>query len=332
MSNDVLLSVDGVTKEFSVSTKGFFAKKETVSALDTVSFDIFKGETLGIVGESGCGKSTVARILMGIINPDRGTISFLDKELPQARSLRRVQMVFQDSFLSLNPRLSILESVAFGPIANSIPRQEALRSAMEILASVGLEPSQFADRYPHERSGGQRQRVNIARALALKPSLLILDEAVSALDKSIQAQVLNLLVDIRKAFAFTYFFISHDLNVVQYISDRVLVMYLGHVVEVAAAEDIYAAPKHPYTVALLGAAPSIDPRKRTLNATLVGDPPSPINPPSGCRFRTRCSFAENICAAHTPALVSAPREIKHSVACHMFVVDSGHSKAPGVRP
>ena len=286
MSNDVLLSVDGVTKEFSVSTKGFFAKKETVSALDNVSFDIFKGETLGIVGESGCGKSTVARILMGIINPDRGTISFLDKELPQARSLRRVQMVFQDSFLSLNPRLSILESVAFGPIANSLPRQEALRSAMEILASVGLEPSQFADRYPHELSGGQNQRVGIARAMILKPKLVICDEAVSALDVSIRAQIIDLLIALQKDMGLSMIFISHDLAVVREISHRVLVLYLGRVVEMADREQIYAHARHPYTQALLSAAPIPDPavertRKRV---KLHGEPPSPMDPRAALRF------------------------------------------------
>jgi peptide/nickel transport system ATP-binding protein len=319
----VLLSVQGVTKEFSVAKTSFFAKRETVSALEDVSFDISAGETLGVVGESGCGKSTLARALMGIIKPDKGEIKYTATAGVRAGSLQPAQMVFQDSFLSLNPRLSILETIAFGPMANGVSRKKAEKSSADILNAVGLDRTKFGARYPHELSGGQRQRVNIARALALRPQLVILDEAVSALDKSIQAQVLNLLVDIRKEFSFTYFFISHDLNVVRYISDRVLVMYLGHVVEIGSAEDIYTGPKHPYTVALLGAAPSVDPRKRTLTATLVGDPPSPINPPSGCRFRTRCSFAEDVCSTRVPRLSSE----HHSVACLMFVPGSGHSRA-----
>lgn len=327
---DVLLSVRGVTKEFPVARRSVFSKKETVSALENVSFDVIQGETLGVVGESGCGKSTLARMLVGIIEPDQGDVQFSANTLA-GESIQPAQMVFQDSFLSLNPRLSILESVAFGPIANRVPKNEASKEAAQILNAVGLDPVKYADRYPHELSGGQRQRANIARALALRPKLVILDEAVSALDKSIQAQVLNLLIDIKREFSFTYFFISHDLNVVKYISDRVLIMYLGHVVEVGSADDIYVSPKHPYTVALLGAAPSVDPRRRTLTATLLGEPPSSIAPPSGCRFRTRCSFAEAICAVRRPILGDTPLVGGHSVACHMFVADSGHSRAPRAR-
>jgi peptide/nickel transport system ATP-binding protein len=326
MDAPVLISVRGVTKHFALKRARIFGPREVVHALDDVSFDVMPGETLAIVGESGCGKSTIARTIMGITDPDAGTISEILYEPGESRTLRRVQMVFQDSYLSLNPRLPVIESVAFGPIANGVPKPEAHGIASQLLSAVQLDAERIAWRYPHQLSGGQRQRVNIARALALRPQLLILDEAVSALDKSIQAQVLNLLADLKEQYSFTYLFISHDLNVVRYISDRVLVMYLGHVVEIGTANDIYDTPRHPYTVALLGAAPSFDPRKRTHAATLQGDPPSPISPPSGCRFRTRCAFAENVCATARPRLerVSGPRE--QAVSCHMYIPGSGHSQ------
>ena len=197
----------------------------------------------------------------------------------------------------------------------------------DLLAKVGLDPANYADRYPHELSGGQRQRVNIARALALRPRLVILDEAVSALDKSVEAQVLNMLVDLKTELELTYLFISHDLNVVQYLSDRVLVMYLGKIVELGPVEAIYSDPQHPYTRALLSARPSMDPRRRTNEAPIQGDPPNPIDPPSGCRFRTRCPFAEDVCARVEPPLADTGRQ---EVACHMRVAGSGHSKAPAL--
>jgi peptide/nickel transport system ATP-binding protein len=237
---------------------------------------------------------------------------------------RQVQMVFQDSYASLNPRLTIAETLAFAPKAHGLPAAEARERVRDLLSKVGLDPNNYAERYPHELSGGQRQRVNIARALALRPRLVILDEAVSALDKSVEAQVLNMLVDLKNELGLTYVFISHDLNVVQYLSDRVLVMYLGKIVELGPVEAIYGDPQHPYTRALLSARPSMDPRKRTKEAPIQGDPPNPIDPPSGCRFRTRCPFAEDVCARVEPLLADTGRQ---EVACHMHVAGSGHSKA-----
>jgi len=305
-----------------------------VQAVDDVSFEVRRGETLGIVGESGCGKSTTARLILQLIRPDQGQIRFDGQDvgtrngLPLRELRRQAQMVFQDSYSSLNPRLPIEDTIAFGPVVHGTPRVEARRRVHDILARVGLDPGQFIRRYPHELSGGQRQRINIARALALEPKLLLLDEAVSALDKSVEAQVLNLLMDLKAELALTYVFISHDLNVVQYVSDRVLVMYLGKVVEVGQVDDIYTSPKHPYTRALLSAMPSMDPDNRTVEAPLFGDPPNPINPPPGCRFHTRCPFAEPVCMATEPALSGdAGDAASHRVACHMLVPGSGHGAA-----
>jgi peptide/nickel transport system ATP-binding protein len=308
----------------------------TVRAVDGVSFTVRKGETLGIVGESGCGKSTTARLLMRLIDPDAGSMVF-DGEAVGATGAgglglkdyrRQVQMVFQDSYASLNPRLPIEDSIAFAPRVHGVGAREARERAHELLAAVGLAPAQFARRYPHELSGGQRQRVNIARALALYPRLVILDEPVSALDKSVEAQVLNLLADLKERFGLTYVFISHDLNVVQYISDRVLVMYLGQVAEQGPVEAIYDRPAHPYTRALLASRPSMDPARRRTEPPLTGDPPNPVNPPSGCRFRTRCPFAEPICAERAPALADLGGG--HEAACHMALPGSGHSQAGGL--
>jgi peptide/nickel transport system ATP-binding protein len=259
-----------------------------VQAVDDVSFVVERGETLGIVGESGCGKSTTARLLMHLIKPDRGSIVFDGHTVGAAEGLslrqlhRQMQMVFQDSYASLNPRLPVAMSIAFGPFVHGLPKAEALARAAELLQAVGLEPALFANRYPHELSGGQRQRINVARALALEPRIVILDEAVSALDKSVEAQVLNLLVDLKARFDLTYVFISHDLNVVRYISDRVMVMYLGKIIEIGPVDRVYLDPRHPYTRALISAMPSMDPRRRTRQAPLSGDAPNPIRPPSGC--------------------------------------------------
>jgi peptide/nickel transport system ATP-binding protein len=244
------------------------------------------------------------------------------------RELRRgMQMVFQDSYASLNPRLTIEESIAFGPKVHGMADGTARALARELLGKVGLRPENFANRYPHEISGGQRQRVNIARALALSPRLVILDEAVSALDKSVEAQVLNLLADLKREFGLTYLFISHDLNVVRYISDRVLVMYLGEVVELGPVDKVWDAPAHPYTKALLAAMPSSDPDNRTETPPISGDPPNPIDPPPGCRFHTRCPFAEPLCANATPKL-SDVDTMGHQAACYMAIPGSGHSRAP----
>jgi peptide/nickel transport system ATP-binding protein len=325
-----LLSARGLIKHFTAKKGLFSGKRAVVRAVDSVDFDIAKGETLGVVGESGCGKSTVARLLMGIIRADMGEILF-DGEMVGSSALdlkafrRQVQMVFQDSYASLNPRLTAEQTIAFGPTVHGVGSRAAVSAAHDLLNRVGLEPSRFAARYPHELSGGQRQRINIARALALEPRLLILDEAVSALDKSIEAQVLNLLLDLKDEFSLTYMFISHDLNVVRLMSDRVMVMYLGKIAELGLSDAIFEQPRHPYTAALLASMPSLDPDRRTEEAPIFGDPPNPINPPPGCRFHTRCKFAERLCASTEPLPITAAEG--HRIACHMAIVGSGHPRA-----
>lgn len=322
-----LLNVKGLVKHFGQKA-GFLTKAgAVVRAVDGVGFEVAKGETLGIVGESGCGKSTVARLIMQIIKPDAGELLFDGEEVGSAAldltSFRKqVQMIFQDSYASLNPRLTTEDTVAFGPRVHGTSRKASIERAHDLLHRVGLEPSRFASRYPHEISGGQRQRVNIARGLALNPRLLILDEAVSALDKSVEAQVLNLLLDLKGEFGLTYIFISHDLNVVRFMSDRVMVMYLGKVAEVGPADDVFSAPGHPYTQALLASMPSMDPANRTKEAPITGDPPNPINPPPGCRFHTRCRFVADVCRHDEPALYAAGGS--HLAACHIANPESGH--------
>ncbi|MGF1651312.1 MAG: ABC transporter ATP-binding protein [Hyphomicrobiaceae bacterium] len=314
----------------------FGVQRRLVRAVDGVSFELKKGETLGVVGESGCGKSTTARLLVGLAELKAGAIVLDGERLGQSLSLselrRDVQMVFQDSFASLNPRLTIEDTIAFGPKVHGVSDAEARALARDLLERVGLAPDRFAGRYPHELSGGQRQRVNIARALAMRPRLVVLDEAVSALDKSVEAQVLNLLADLKTEFDLTYLFISHDLNVVRFISDRVMVMYLGEVVEIGPVESVYEQRAHPYTAALFAAMPSMDPEHRTEEAPLAGDPPNPIDPPSGCRFHTRCRFAERVCAQVKPALRALPVAGDHLAACHMLDAQSGHSASTGATP
>ena len=324
-----LLQVRGLSKQFPVRG-GLRTRAGVVRAVDNVSFTVNKREVLGVVGESGCGKSTMARLVIGLIAPDKGDIVFDGEAVGDVLSLRdlrrRVQMVFQDSYASLNPRLTIEDTISFGPRVHDLAPNQARARAHDLLRKVGLDPALFAARYPHELSGGQRQRINIARALALSPRLVLLDEAVSALDKSVEAQVLNLLLELKEDLGLTYMFISHDLNVVRFMSDRVMVMYLGEIVEEAAAEVLWADARHPYTRALLAAMPSLDPDRRTETAPVAGDPPNPIDPPAGCRFHTRCPFAEVVCSTTKPVLMPTGND-RHAAACHIGDPASGHSSA-----
>ncbi|CAN5658067.1 ATP-binding cassette domain-containing protein [soil metagenome] len=301
--------------------------RKQVHAVNDVSFDLRKGETLGVVGESGCGKSTLGRLLLQLIEPTSGEVIFdgdaVGHDIPVRELRQQVQMVFQDSFGSLNPRLSIVDSVAFGPIAQGKAKAEAHAIAHEALLSVDLDADTFGHRYPHELSGGQKQRANIARSLALRPRMLVLDESVSALDKTVAARVIRLLERLKRELSLTYMFISHDLDVVRHLSDRVMVMYLGRVVEIGTAEDIFERPKHPYTRGLLQARPTSDPRRRTMAAPIDGEPPDPVDPPPGCAFHPRCAHAEAVCKTAVPTLTDG----SHQVACTMHVAGSGHSQA-----
>jgi peptide/nickel transport system ATP-binding protein len=324
-----LLIVKGLKKHFPIGSV-LSGGRKFVRAVDGVDVSIQKNETLGIVGESGCGKSTVSRLIMALLQPTAGEIIF-DGDPVGHRGIslkeyrRQVQMVFQDSYSSLNPRLTIEESIAYGPAVHGLGQREASARARDLLDAVGLAPNQYARRFPHELSGGQRQRVNIARAIAVRPRLIILDEPVSALDKSVEAQVLNLLMDIKDQFGLTYLFISHDLNVVQHVADRVLVMYLGKVVELGPVDSIFSSPSHPYTQALLDSRPSMDPARRRTEPPLKGDPPNPVKPPSGCRFHTRCAIARDLCAVEPPRLYAVAQ--LHEAACHAVVPDSGFARS-----
>ena len=329
-----LLTVRGLVKHFPLKKDTFGRGGGVVHAVDGVDFEVLKGETLGVVGESGCGKSTTARLLMQLMEPTAGEVIFDgrtvgSRDLPLKEFRRQVQMVFQDSYASLNPRLTIEDSVAIGPQVHGLPRRDAVARARNLLDRVGLAPARFAERYPHELSGGQRQRVNIARALALQPRMVILDEAVSALDKSVEAQVLNLLTDLKAEFGLTYVFISHDLNVVHYMSDRVMVMYLGQVAEIGPSDALFEQPAHPYTAALLSSMPSMDPDHRTEEAPLAGDPPNPIQPPPGCRFHPRCGLAAPVCAQQVPQRTLATPV--RMVACLQHESGSGHPNALPLR-
>jgi oligopeptide transport system ATP-binding protein len=309
-----LVQVRGLVKHFPVE-----GSDDVVRAVDGVSFDIFRGETLGLVGESGCGKSTVGRCLLRLIEPTAGEIIFEGRDVVslgkhELRELRReMQIVFQDPYASLNPRMKVGSIVGEPLIIHNIgTKKERRERVAELLKRVGLNPD-YSKRYAHEFSGGQRQRIGVARTLALNPKLIVADEPVSALDVSVQAQVVNLLQDLQKEFKLAYLFISHGLAVVEHISTRVAVMYLGRIVELATAADLYAQPLHPYTKALLSAIPIPDPKRKRERIVLSGDVPTPINPPSGCHFRTRCPIAIDECARIDPEL----REVLpgHSVAC-----------------
>jgi oligopeptide/dipeptide ABC transporter ATP-binding protein len=323
-ARETLVSVRGLVKHFPVE-----GSDEVVRAVDGVSFDIYAGETLGLVGESGCGKSTVGRCLLRLIEPTAGEIIFqgqdvlsLDKK--RLRQLRReMQIIFQDPFASINPRMKIGDVIAEPlVIHNQGTKSERRDRVASLLRRVGLDPD-YMNRYAHEFSGGQRQRIGVARSLALNPKLIVADEPVSALDVSVQAQVVNLLQELQEEFKLTYLFISHGLAVVEHISTRVAVMYLGRIVEIADAAELYAQPLHPYTQALLSAIPVPDPRQKRKRIILQGDVPTPINPPSGCRFRTRCPLAIEECAHVDPEL----REVSpgHHVAC---IRVPGWSEAP----
>jgi oligopeptide/dipeptide ABC transporter ATP-binding protein len=283
------------------------------------------GETLGIVGESGCGKSTLARLIVGLLEPDQGEVVFEGKPVPRGRRpdvvTRSVQMVFQDPYSALNPKASIGDSIAFPLRVHGTSRRVAQGRAKDMLGQVGLHAN-HASYYPHQMSGGQRQRVNIARALALQPKLVVCDEAVSALDKSIQAQILALLKQLQDDHQLSYLFISHDLNVVEYMSDRVAVMYLGRVVETCSSNDLYRQPRHPYTQALLASLPRMD-AKAEDPPMLEGELPSPLAPPSGCRFRTRCPYAMDRCAIEAPPLEEVAAD--HWVACHLQTTSTAAS-------
>lgn len=328
MRDEPLLAARDLVKTFPVSRWG---GRSRVHAVDGVSLHVDRGEVLGVVGESGCGKSTLGRLLLGLVTPERGTVFLEGQALATGTAAlrqrwRAIQMVFQDSHASLNPRLTVERSLAFGPEVLGCSHGEARSRVHALLDRVGLDPRTFAKRYPHELSGGQRQRVNIARALAMRPRIVLFDEAVSALDKSVEAQVLNLLRDLREEDALTYVFISHDLNVVHYLSDRVLVMYLGKVVEIGPIADVYARPRHPYTEALVAALPR--PEHRSLDRPpLEGDPPTPIDPPPGCRFRPRCPYADDVCAAVEPTIPPSALPLFHGAACHMADSSSGHRLA-----
>ncbi len=325
MSNnnaDTLLRVENLKMHFPIYRGVFQRQVGAVLAVDGISFDVRRGETLGLVGESGCGKSTTGRAILQLYKPTAGNVHFEGVDLIKLRGeelrhmRRKMQMIFQDPYASLNPRMTVEQIVGEPLIVHSAATGKEIHERVEnLLGLVGLNPA-FATRYPHEFSGGQRQRIGVARALALQPSFIICDEPISALDVSIQAQVVNLLEELQEQFNLTYLFIAHDLSMVRHISKRVAVMYLGMIVELTSRDELYLNPLHPYTQALLSAVPIADPvvsaqRQRTI---LEGDVPSPANPPSGCRFRTRCPIAESICAEKQPEF----RELKagHFVACH----------------
>ncbi len=325
-TNEVLLSVKDLTKHFPIKSGMLFSKsKAYVHAVDGVSFDIYNGETLGLVGESGCGKSTTGRTILQLYKPTSGSVVFDGQDLTKLkgedlRTMRKkFQMIFQDPYASLNPRMTV-EQIISEPmeIHHTAKKDKQTARVKELLELVGLNPA-FINRYPHEFSGGQRQRIGIARALALEPELIVCDEPISALDVSVQAQVVNLLEDLQKQMGLTYLFIAHDLSMVRHISNRIAVMYLGIIVELAERNELYKNPLHPYSQALLSAVPYPDPEIEETRQRIIleGDVPSPVNPPSGCRFRNRCRFAQDICAKTRPEF----KEVTpgHFVACHFHL-------------
>ncbi|TDX59040.1 ABC transporter ATP-binding protein [Orenia marismortui] len=318
--SDTILKVRNLKKHFPIKGGIFGKVVNSVKAVDGLNFEVKRGETLGLVGESGCGKSTTGRLLLRLLEATEGEVIFEGKNIydlnkKEMRSLRReMQMIFQDPYASLNPRMTIGEIIAEPMKIHKIATgKEAKRKVKDLLERVGLQPN-YASRYPHEFSGGQRQRIGIARALAVDPKIIVCDEPVSALDVSVQAQVVNLMQDLQKELGLTYIFIAHDLSVVRHISDRVAVMYLGRMVELSSKDELYNNPKHPYTKALLSAIPIPDPEQKREKIILEGDVPSPINPPSGCPFHTRCPFATDKCKTEVPQFEE--KDDGHFAACH----------------
>jgi oligopeptide/dipeptide ABC transporter ATP-binding protein len=318
----MLLNVKNLVKSFPLKKTRLFQEQRYVHAVNSVSFSLKRNETIGLVGESGCGKTTTGRAILRLIEPTSGTISFEGQDVSvfkerELKAFRRnAQMIFQDPFASLNPRMTVGDIVAEPLLVHGMgTKNERTDKAAEVLKKVGLEPS-CMQRFPHEFSGGQRQRIGIARVLTLNPQLIIADEPVSALDVSIQAQIINLLVKLQDEFHLSYLFISHDLAVVEHISDRVVIMYLGKIVEIAPSHEIYSRPRHPYTQSLLSAIPIADPKSEMERTILQGDIPNPANPPSGCMFRTRCPLAEKNCSDEVPEMVEVGKE--HFAACHMI--------------
>ncbi|TMV51916.1 dipeptide ABC transporter ATP-binding protein [Paenibacillus mesophilus] len=328
MKETPLVEVKGLQKSFTVK-KGWFGAAKHLRAVDGISFAIRKGETFSLVGESGCGKSTTGRLVTRLLKPNGGEVWFNGQNISglndnQMRPIRKhMQMVFQDPYASLNPRMKVKELVAEPLLIHTkLSPKERDKLAHELLETVGLS-SLHAERYAHEFSGGQRQRIGIARALSVRPSLIVADEPVSALDVSIQSQVLNLLQDLQEEYGLTYLFISHDLSVVEHISDRIGVMYLGTLVETADKDTLYERPLHPYTQALLSSVPVPDPSKKKERIILKGDLPSPVDPPSGCRFHTRCPSCMEICKQKVPVFKEV--EPGHQVACHLYDEESMRS-------
>lgn len=324
---EALVQIKGLKKYFPINQGFMSSAKGQVHAVDGVSFDVLAGETLGLVGESGCGKSTTGRLILRLLEPTAGKIFFQNEDIfalssKKLRSVRRkAQIIFQDPYASLNPRMRVEEIVGEGMLIHKLVenRKERRERVIGLLEKVGLK-KEHLNRYPHEFSGGQRQRIGIARALAVEPQFIVADEPISALDVSIQAQVLNLLMDLQQELGLTYLFIAHDLSVVEHISNRVAVMHLGQIVELAESRELYAKPLHPYTQCLLSAIPVPDPDRQPQRIILKGEIPSPANPPSGCRFHTRCPYKMDVCAEVEPEL--KPVDAGHLVACHLM---DGHS-------